>query len=311
MADATLGPAPFWVGAAAEVIRRLPAGRYRAMNFLSRRATRPFWATLPKDLGRLRFRCDLRDALMREACFTGRYEPQETAILQRILRAGMTFVDVGANWGYFTLVGGYLVGPTGRVVCIEADPRACRTVRSNLAENHLDAVALVNVAAADTPGTISVREYDVAAGETGNFGVGQAVTGGGRRLDIAARPLDDVLDDSGVEHVDLLKMDIEGSEARALAGLDRRLAARHVDRILLEIHPHFLRELGSSAEHVIALLRTRGYQGWRIDHSPEAHRRTVSAHVNVSSILVPLEDGVPLGIWPHVLWIRSGLSPTI
>jgi precorrin-6B methylase 2 len=39
---------------------------------------------------------------------------------------GMVFVDVGANWGYFTLAGAHLVGPTWRTVTLEVDPRALR-----------------------------------------------------------------------------------------------------------------------------------------------------------------------------------------
>jgi predicted methyltransferase len=49
--------------------------------------------------------------------------PQETALVRRLLNPGMTFVDVGANRGYFTLLGASLVGPAGRVVSVEADPR--------------------------------------------------------------------------------------------------------------------------------------------------------------------------------------------
>ena len=54
---------------------------------------------MPADFGACCFQCDLRDGIMREVCLTGRYEPQETALLQQILQPGMTFVDVGANWG--------------------------------------------------------------------------------------------------------------------------------------------------------------------------------------------------------------------
>ncbi|HEV3140414.1 MAG TPA: FkbM family methyltransferase, partial [Vicinamibacterales bacterium] len=194
MTEAALRGAPIWIDAAASVIRHLPAGRYRAMNLVARWAREPFWARLPDDLGGLEFRCDLRDALMREACLTGRYEPQETAILQHLLRPGMTFVDVGANWGYFTLVGAFLVGPTGRAVSIEADPRACRTVQSNLDRNRLAFVALHNIAASDAAGTLRLHQYEPRAGESGNFGVGRATNpAGGRTFDVPARPLDDVL----------------------------------------------------------------------------------------------------------------------
>jgi FkbM family methyltransferase len=306
--DAALRDAPLWINAASGVIRRLPAGRYRAMNAVARWARGPFWARLPRELGRLEFRCDLRDALMREACLTGRYEPQETAILQQLLRPGMTFVDVGANWGYFTLVGAHLVGAAGRVIAVEADPRACRTVQANLNRNAHTHVVLHNAAAADAAGRLALHEYEPRAGESGNFGVGRASNpAGGRMFEIASCRLDDLLDDDRVERIDLLKMDIEGGEASALVGLDRRLSERRVDRVLLELHPRQLRQLGSSVESVIGDMRRRGFTGWSIDHSRAAHTGASSGRLDVRSLLAPLGDG-PTGEWPHVLWLREGLT---
>ena len=304
-----LRAAPLWINAASGVIRRLPAGRYRAMNAVARWARGPFWARLPRDLGRLEFRCDLGDGLMREACLTGRYEPQETAILQHVLRPGMTFLDVGANWGYFTLVGAHLVGATGRVIAVEADPRACRTVQANLDRNAHAHVVLHNAAAADADGTLTLHQYEPCAGESGNFGVGRASNpAGGKTFEIVARRLDDLLDDDRVERIDLLKMDIEGGEASALAGLDRRLLERRVDRVLLEIHPRQLRQLGHSVEDVIGQLRGHGFAGWSIDHSRAAHTGASSGLVDVRALLSPLGTG-PTGEWPHVLWVREGLMP--
>jgi len=308
--DLQLREAPLWINAASGVIRRLPAGRYRAMNVVARWARGPFWARLPRDLGGAAFRCDLRDALMREACLTGRYEPQETAILRDLLRGGMTFVDVGANWGYFTLVAAHLVGPSGRVISIEADPRACRTVQSNLDRNAYAHVVLHNVAAADAPGRMQLHQYEPRAGDSGNFGLGRAShPAGGRSFDVEARRLDDVLDADSVQRVDLLKMDIEGGEAAALAGLSRYFSIGRVDRILLEIHPHQLNQLGTSVAAVLDCLRTHRFAGWRIDHSRAAHTDASVGRLDVRSLLRPLDGETPLGDWPHVLWLREGFTP--
>src|SRR4051794_22317593 len=86
-----LPPAPLWVRAAAAIVARLPAGRYVAMNRLSRHPPPPFVMRLPHALGGYSYACDLRDVVSREVCFTGRYEVQETALLQAVLRRGMTF----------------------------------------------------------------------------------------------------------------------------------------------------------------------------------------------------------------------------
>jgi FkbM family methyltransferase len=303
--DVRLRSAPMWVRAASTVIRRLPVGRYRAMNWIGRRRVEPFWMHLPHELGELAYSCDLRDGLMREVCLTGRYEPQETALLRHLLRPGMTLVDVGANWGYFTLVGAHLVGPAGRVLSVEADPRACRAVRANVEKNALGMVEIFNIAASDADALLWFQEYEREARDSGNFGVAQStlIVEEGRRLEVEARALDDVLDEAGVDRVHLLKMDIEGGEAKAIAGLTRRLATRRIDNISMELHPYHLRDLGTSVGAVIATLRSHGYTGWQIDHSAAAHRACASADADVRTMLTPLSKRADdLGDWPHVLW---------
>ena len=297
--------APWWINPAARFIQRLPAGRYRVMNWIGERHADPFWARMPAELGALFFRCHLGDRIMREVCLMGRYEPQETALLQQILRSGMVFVDVGANWGYFTLAAAHLVGRAGRVLSIEVDPRACRALKDNVARNGLDHVSVLEMAASDAPGMLKMQEYESAANDSGNFGLARSTTvvEHGHRFDVAARPLDDVLDEAGIDRVDLLKMDIEGGEGRALTGLRGALASRRVARLLLELHPHHLRDQGSSTERVIAELRGYGYGAWKIDHSSAVYRRVAAGQMDVMSALTPLKDGDDLGPWPHLFWI--------
>ena len=77
---------------------------------------------------------DLGDLIQR-LVYLGCYEPEETEVVSSYLRPGMTFVDGGANVGYFTCLAASLVGPTGRLVAIEPDPvlfnRLERTIREN------------------------------------------------------------------------------------------------------------------------------------------------------------------------------------
>lgn len=300
--------APAWLPIARRVIRWMPVGRYRAVHWLDRRPVAPFWTRLPLDLGGLEYRCSLSDALMREACLTGRYEPQETALLQHFVRPGMTVVDVGANRGYFTLMAGHLVGAGGRVLAVEADPRACRLIRANLERNGLTHVVLVEGAVAEGDAVLVFGDYDPGVNDGGNCGLAPSTTiaAAGPRREIRARALYDVLDEAGLERVDLVKMDIEGGEARALRGLGRRLARGAVDRILLELHPNHLRALGATAERVVGDLVAYGWSASTIDHSPAAHRRAAAGPVDARRLLTLFDRSAALGDWPHVLFSRLG-----
>ena len=155
----------------------------------------------------------------------------------------MTLVDVGANWGYFSLAAAHLVGSSGRVVSVEVDPRACRTLRANVARNGLDAVVnVLEMAASDRRSALHLREYAPGASASGNYGLTSTTTvvDGGRQFEVPARQLDEALDESGIDLVDVLKMDIEGAEAPALRGLERRLSDGRIGVIVLEVHPQHL-----------------------------------------------------------------------
>jgi FkbM family methyltransferase len=304
--EVELPPAPWWVRTAAKVVPWLPFGRYRVLHALPRRRA-PFAMRLPRRAGGYRFRCDLRDSISREVCFTGQYEPQETLLLRALLRPGMTFLDVGASWGYHTLLAAGLVTPSGRVVSLEPDPRSFAALCWNLAANALAHATPLHLAAADEAGTLPLAGYQESGGNAGLSRL--AVAGAAATHWVPASPLDAVLDGLGVGRVDLVKMDIEGAEGAALRGLAARLQAAQVDRVLLELHPGQLAEQGSGVAQVVAFLQGHGYRGWRVDHSPAMTRQAAYAtRLDPRALLQPFESAADLDSWPHTLWTAPELD---
>jgi len=302
-----LPAAPAWVNLATTLVRLLPRGRYRAMNSLCPRAAPAFWARMPDRLGGGQFVCDLRDTISKEVCFTGVYEPQETALVSHILQPGMNFVDVGANWGYFTLMAARLVGAGGRVLSLEPDPRMFRKLTGNLTRNQLPQVTALQIAAAATAGNLTLAGYDE---NDGNFGISRLVADGtasANLFQVETQPLDDLLDAQKMDSVDLMKMDIEGAEALALAGLKRSLAEGRVKRLLMELHPSQLLESGSSANQVMQMLLQSGYTALTVDHSPATTRAMAYRRISDSKhILRPFNPDNALDAWPHQLWLSPG-----
>ncbi len=255
------------------------------------------------------FRCDLRDSISREVCFSGLYEPQETLLLKHLLQPGMTFVDVGANWGYHTLVAASRVGPTGRVVSLEPEPRLFATLSTNISDNRLTHVTTLPLAASDTQGTFPLAAYEETSD---NWGVSRLVSNQHSQslTWVTAQSLDSVLNELGIDHIDLLKMDIEGGEEAALKGLTSTLTRGRIARILLELHPVLLTERGSSAAKVLELMRDHGYRAWWIDHSQVATRRVAYARsTDPRTLLRPVDITNAMDPWPHVLltapWIEK------
>jgi FkbM family methyltransferase len=300
-----IAAAPWWVAMSSSAIRTLPFGRYQLANALARFASRPFIARLPRELGGAAFICDLSDTIAREVCFTGRYEPQETQIAQRLLQRGMTVVDVGANWGYFTLTCAHLVGGEGRVIALEPHPSLTSTLAANVRANNLAQVEAVAIAAGARAGTRGFVGFDVAGG---NSGVSRAAAASERAdFHTTTAGLDELLDSRGVARVDLVKIDIEGGEVEAIAGMADGLARHRYRFVVLECHPELIARSGSTLERCLEPLDRSGYRGWRIDHSPAMHRRAAVAAVPFAELLAPIDAGALRDDpWPHLLWVAPG-----
>jgi FkbM family methyltransferase len=307
MADA-LRPPPAWFRAARAAIRRLPAGRFRAFERLSRIDLPPFEDRLAEDVGGARYGCDLRNVIAREACLTGRTAPAETAALRASLPPGGTFVDVGANWGYFTLVAAHAVGPAGRVVALEPDPRMHAELAANLARNGIRNVTALAVAASHQAGEATLAGYAEADRNRGVSSLVAAPAGDAPSFAVRTAPLDDLLDEQGIESVDLVKVDVEGAEELVVRGMARGLADGRYRRILVELHPGQHPDPARLGETMYGMMNGAGYRGGWIDTGPDAEREALYGRAASIPRLRDVRGDEPLGSWPHQLWTLPGME---
>jgi FkbM family methyltransferase len=294
--------APLWVRAARPVVRRLPAGRYRAIHWLCRGRRERFIAPFTAGRSALRFVCDLRDGIAREVCFIGGYGPQETRLLGALLGPGMTVIDVGANWGYFTLVAASIVGPRGRVLALEPEPRLFELLEQNLRLNGFCHATALREAATDRASTMSLHAFDEYCG---NWGVSSVVLPPPRAVatSVAGRPLDAVVRDAGLASIHLVKIDVEGHELEVLAGMADGLRAGRYRRLIVEWHPAAFRSPRAALQAGFAGLSEVGYRGWWIDHTPAATR---SAAYGGPLRLYPVHAAGFDDAWPHTIWVAPG-----
>jgi FkbM family methyltransferase len=165
------------------------------------------------------------------------YEPHVTAELRRLLQPGMVLVDLGANVGYFTLLAATLVGPQGKVIAFEPNPETCVLLRQSIAVNGLSQVELHPYAAAEKAQTFTLEAP--GGGSNGRIVEFSAEARARPSLftQIEAVALDDFL--AAESRIDVIKMDIEGAEARAVQGMGQ-LIRRHRPVLLLEFSPSLL-----------------------------------------------------------------------
>lgn len=127
---------------------------------------------------------------------------------------GDTVLDIGAGCGEETLTFSRLVGPTGRVISVEAHPVTFRRLELTCAYNGLTNVTPVQLAIADKEARVAIDDGADRAG-----GSLAATMGRAGAITVRAVTVDRLFADLGLDRVDLLKMNIEGAERLAIEGM--------------------------------------------------------------------------------------------
>ena len=179
-----------------------------------------------------------------------------TIFFARQVKRGMTVIDVGANFGYYTLLFGSLVGDGGHVYAVEPNPRVVAKLRRTISLNGLAGrTGIIEAAAGNSDGEATLF---VPHGEPKNGTVisepPKAPDGSGALYNVPRICLDRLA--ATVPRVDLVKIDAEGAEQDIIAGMSGILR-RDKPLLLLEFNPAryrdpagFLDELGSIYGHV-------------------------------------------------------------
>jgi len=163
----------------------------------------------------------------------GSGEPSVQAALQQQLRPGMTFYDLGANIGFFSLLAARLVGENGRVISFEADPEIAARLRENVARNNLSNVVVEQMAVWCEPRTVTFSRADAATSPDRGLGQVTAEGADSGAIQVDAVSLDDYTRRAPAP--DLLKCDVEGAEVEVFRGAARLFAEKRPG-ILCEMH---------------------------------------------------------------------------
>ena len=188
----------------------------------------------------------------------GSYDVTILDTIRRHLPRDGVFVDLGANEGYFSVVGSHIAGVHGRVLAIEPQERLIPVLRTNLTLNDISNVEIENSAISDHDGTGSL--YLAPTTNTGATSLKASGRMGDSVQAIALKTLSRVLDEHRLEHIDLMKIDIEGWEYEAVIGSAQVFQSGRIKVIALDYHLNELAARGRSASDIDRLLCDAGYQ---------------------------------------------------
>jgi len=207
--------------------------------------------------GGLRWWLDPQDLQQANLFWAGGMDRWEIFHLLRHLRGDWTFLDVGANFGYYSIKLA-AASARGRVIAIEPQEAILAKLRKHIVINGLESrIEALPVALSDESGRAGLATCEGNSGKA-------TLDPEGDTFDQV--PLDNLVRQLHLNRIDAIKMDIEGFEPKALRGAAETLA-RFSPALCLEINPFALHRQKESAKALGGWLRDQGYELFRIDRS--------------------------------------------
>src|SRR5271163_203538 len=149
----------------------------------------------------------------------GEFEPGEIAFVTRLLKPGMTVLDIGAHHGLYTLLASKRVGPRGKVFSFEKSTRERTALLQHLRINHCANVVVEPFAVGDTNGNLNLCALsDLPNGHNGSANLAADVPVTLKPAPVPVVKLDDWLVTKRINEVDCIKLDLEGGELEVLEG---------------------------------------------------------------------------------------------
>jgi FkbM family methyltransferase len=192
---------------------------------------------LAQVLDRFRMYVDTRDiGIAPHLMFGGHWELWITKVFCELLRPGMTVVDVGANFGYYTLLAASGIHLDSKIYSIEADPHNFELLNRNVEVNgYQKIVKTIHCAALDTRREVTLRQFRNHYGSNSIFG-DPADPRIANSVQVQGIPLDELI----TTPVDLVKIDAEGCEPLIFQGMQEVIRRSPKIQILMEFAPHMI-----------------------------------------------------------------------
>ena len=230
-----------------------------------------FWRAAVGDQGTLRLadlahdglkmRCDLSEMLQRQFYFFGTYFLEEDILRcwEAAAKGAKVILDVGANAGIYSLAA-LAIQPDATIHAFEPTPEIAARLRATAKLNGLDRLHVHEVAVLNKNGLATLKRFrgELGTNEGMNFISRDVGDAGTERVQTVR--LDQFCQDRSINHIDLMKLDIQGHEHSALEGAERLIRSGHIGIIFLELNWAKTAGAACAATESIRLLEQAGYR---------------------------------------------------
>jgi FkbM family methyltransferase len=204
-----------------------------------------------------RFDLDMSDFIQRNM-YAGSFEYREARVVRQMLLSGMTFVDVGANVGFYTALAAEAVGRRGTFIAFEPSEYAFPRLRRMIASNSLNQVRALKCGLGEAPGT-TILYGGVETDSFNNHTATMVPHDNPNRNMVEIETLDRMALRLKLHRIDFLKIDVDGYEAQVLRGAGELLRNRRISNILLECSDYWLSKMKTTTTELLDQLTCAGF----------------------------------------------------
>lgn len=188
------------------------------------------------------------------------HEPVSTKLISKLLKKGMTCLDIGGNIGYYVLLENKILNGEGKIIAIEPSPDNFKQLMRNLELQKTKIVDAYNLAAGNKDGNLKFLIYEDASNSCMIIPEGQESRWPGQIIEVPVRKMDNFLEKLGVTKIDFIRMDVEGYEKHVLEGLKNTIK-KSKPVIYVEVHVNIM-----GKENTKKFLRDLESYGYNVTH---------------------------------------------
>jgi FkbM family methyltransferase len=188
------------------------------------------------------------------------YEKETREVIEDLVLPGHTFIDLGANIGYFSLIAAKLVGNKGRVFSFEPTPSTLNFLSKNISKNGFsNIVTIEEYAISNISGRVNFTLNQ--GSECNSISTNQNAS---NTISAEAITLDQYFMKKKDKRIDFIKIDIEGQELAALQGLEGLNKLNKDLKIIFEFHKENLEDNGMTGMEIFLLLKDYGFNRFTV-----------------------------------------------
>lgn len=194
-------------------------------------------------------------------------ETDVTLYMLQHLNSGEIFIDIGAHFGFYTILASSIVGETGLVLSFEPTPFTFKQLSKNIRHSSNNNIKIFNLAAFNSKTQMEFNDYGIIFSAFNSFFVNRGDKKlGGEKIKVNTIVLDDFLSENYSDiKISMIKIDAESSEFQIITGL-KNIINMHHPKIILEIGDNSIIGIKRSQD-LFELIESFGYEGFELNKS--------------------------------------------